>query len=838
MIRGGSFRSRICGLLTFLTIEAIVIADPFRPWLPFSIWTMDRNSFSVAGVLAFTALALVGGFLPESFPGLKPLPITFPLIGACLILYGLPPAAGLAVITVAIVAFRLAAIEGEGTSVPLKVVSPTLAGIGVGLLTADISGISLPYELVDRGGFNLDATLVTGGFLVAGTIFAALVARHLDAGRRDRSSRSELASTTMGAIVATAATLAAAQAVRVWGLGPVALWGVAPCAAMAPLALTVSRERRRRRRSEGWAKGITEILEAVALTIEAKDRVSARHLRRMRALAAGLGRRLGLSEEELSRLDLAALLHDIGKLTVPEWILSKPGSLTDEEFQKMTAHSATGARILEAVPFARDVAPLVRHHHERFDGNGYPDGLAGLAIPLGARILAVVDAMDSITSERAYHHALGEVETLAYLQAKAGTIFDPRIVRTLVENLGELRAEMEAAAPAQPDRRETQAGARALAKAGTEEEARGKIQDVLDTIASAHLEVYSLHEIGQALGKVLNVEESLSLIAGRLGSLFHFTTCAVYVMDRERGVLVPRLTAGRGADRLREHEIPLGQGLSGWAAQERRSILAAPPAEPLLRDGARSDFEGIEDSPDLAGLASCIAAPLMAEQELIGVVALYDTDRTPYSPAEERLLTLVGRQVGGAIRTGLLFESTQEHSLTDFLTGLPNARYMFVAMEEVTARAAETGEPVSILLMDLDGFGRINEEFGHSAGDRYLIGVSKVIRGQMRDQDTCVRYSGDEFLAILPGVSREGAKQVAARIRAAVEGFQVDGPSRRRTSLSVSIGDATFSLDGGDLESVLAAAQDRLTTEKTMHHARSSSPTLLPFRRPKESSNN
>jgi len=353
------------------------------------------------------------------------------------------------------------------------------------------------------------------------------------------------------------------------------------------------------------------------------------------------------------------------------------------------------------------------------------------------------------------------------------------------------------------------------------------------------MEIYSLHEIGQALGKALNVEESLSLIAGRLGSLFHFSACAVYVVDRERGILVPRLAAGRGADSLRAHEIPLGAGLSGWAAQERRSILGVPSSEPLLRDGARSDFDGIEDRSDLAGLVSCVAAPLMSDQELVGVIALYDTEKATYNSAEERLLTLVGRQVGGAIRTGLLFERTQEHSLTDFLTGLPNARYMFVAMDEVTSRAAETGEPVSILLMDLDGFGRVNEEFGHSTGDRYLIGVSKAIRSQMRDQDTCVRYSGDEFLAILPGVTREGAKQVAERIRATVESFTVDSASRRRTSLTISIGDATYSLDGKDLEAMMAAAQDRLTTEKTMRHARqSNSTTLLPFRRHKESSNN
>ncbi|HXI01771.1 MAG TPA: sensor domain-containing diguanylate cyclase, partial [Candidatus Saccharimonadales bacterium] len=218
------------------------------------------------------------------------------------------------------------------------------------------------------------------------------------------------------------------------------------------------------------------------------------------------------------------------------------------------------------------------------------------------------------------------------------------------------------------------------------------------------------------------------------------------------------------------------------------------------------------------------------DNEILGVITLYDTDENPYSVEEERLLAMVSRQVTPAVRTGLLFESSREHTLTDFLTGLPNQRYIYVAMDQEIARARQTGDPLSILIMDLDGFAHINEEHGRQVGDRYLIGASKVIRSQMRDPDTCVRYSGDEFVAILPGVGREGAMQVVERIRAAVESFSIPGEDRRPIRLTVSVGSATSSLDGETWEEMMSAAQDRLSREKTLRRAsRLSGSTLLPF---------
>jgi len=831
-------RSHAALLLSVLAVEAALITDPIRPWLPFSLWTFEASHVSAAGILSFAGLALVGGLLPLSFPGLRPLPTTFPLIAACLLLYRLPPAAALACATV-LLGWWSRGTEGSDAAPGAGAKAhPTLAGLGLGLVVADLSGYALPTEPIERGSLDLAATLVTGALLSAGAVAAAFVARHLAGGAGGRPSRRDWTMTLAAAPAAAALALAAAQAVRIWGVGPVALLLMPPFAVMAPLAVSLSRERRAAAALRRRTDGVLDIIEALALAIEAKDHTSARHLRRMRTLAAGLGRRLGMSEDDLVRLDLAALLHDVGKLAVPEWILSKPGRLTAEEHQKMTAHSETGAGILEAVPYAREAAPLVRHHHEHYDGTGYPAGLAGVEIPLGSRILAVVDAVDSLTSERAYRLAVGKEQALAYIREKAGTLFDPRVAKTLVDNFDALESEAEAPAAASIAFEAEGSGEAAKTRDASRTASAlqpPQIQEVLDTIASSHMEIYSLHEIGEALGKALNVEESLSLIAGRLSRLFHFSACAVFVCDRERERLVPRLAAGEGAELLRTLCIPIGSGVSGWAAKEGRSLIVAPPSDPLLKHGARSDLEALAAHPEMAALTSCLVAPLMAEPEVVGVIALYDTAANPYSPAEERLLTMVGRQVGRAVRNGLLFERTQEATLTDALTGLPNTRYMFVAMEQELCRARDTGAPLSILIMDIDSFAQVNEEFGHPAGDRYLIGVSKVIRTLMRDRDTCVRYSGDEFVAILSGVAREEAMHVAGRIRRAVRDFSIEGRSGRRIRTTISLGHATLSLDGETFEEIILVADERLSREKIDRRSRDlAGAAFLPFRRPKQ----
>src|SRR4051794_33401046 len=259
-------------------------------------------------------------------------------------------------------------------------------------------------------------------------------------------------------------------------------------------------------------------IEALALAIDAKDQTSQSHIRRVQLYAAALARALGMRENDIQGVKTAALLHDIGKLAVPEHILSKPGPLTPEEFQKIRAHPKVGADIISAVPFPYPVSPLILSHHERWDGKGYPAGLKGEDIPLGARILSVVDYFDALMAERPYHKAMGFDAAVGLLQQEAGKGLDPRVVDKFIELLPEL--QRDALTLEQTMRRtstsEEQPNAVGRPATGLTPEPAKK--NVFDDIALAHREIYALYEIAQAMGTSLGVADTMALISAKLSN--------------------------------------------------------------------------------------------------------------------------------------------------------------------------------------------------------------------------------------------------------------------------------------------------------------------------------
>src|SRR5688572_22657628 len=249
-------------------------------------------------------------------------------------------------------------------------------------------------------------------------------------------------------------------AVRVYAGGALA----ASCAAVAASVLSVSvvwlvpltaatlyfvyRGYLRRIEDErGNAQQLAELnlatIEALALAIDAKDQATPNHIRRVQAYSTGLARALGMSDTEVQGIRTAALLHDIGKLAIPEHILAKPGPLTPEEFQKVRIHPEVGAEILKSVPFPYPVVPIIQSHHERWDGRGYPAGLKEDEIPLGARVVCIADYYDALTSDRPYHKAISPEAAVALLQQEAGKALDPRVVDAFVAALPGLTAEIE-----------------------------------------------------------------------------------------------------------------------------------------------------------------------------------------------------------------------------------------------------------------------------------------------------------------------------------------------------------------------------------------------------------
>ena len=529
-------------------------------------------------------------------------------------------------------------------------------------------------------------------------------------------------------------------------------------------------------------------IEALALAIDAKDQMAHDHIRRVQIYATGLARALGMSDSEIHGVKTAALLHDVGKLAVPEHILVKQGPLTAEEFQKVRVHPQVGAEIVGRVPFPYPVAPIILSHHERWDGRGYPDGLRGKDIPLGARILSVVDHFDALTSERPSHKKMTDEAAQDLLEREAGEALDPTIVDAFLRLLPTLAIE---SSPGMTEDTPT-----------TDEVER---PTVFENIALAHREIYALYEIAQTMGTSLGVADTMALISSKMANLVPFSACALFVYMEAADNLRCRFATGTDAELLQQLVVPNGQGLVGWVGRNRRPLVNARPEADL--DAAA---KGTTTS-----LQSALICPLVFGDRFIGALAVYDTGEGAYEDDHRRLLDRVCEQAAAVIHNAIVFERTQADSLTDSLTGLPNTRFMFLHLTRELARAGRLGAEVSLLVLDLDDFKKINDNYGHQVGDHALRDVAAALRAAIRPYDICVRYAGDEFIVLLPGCGREEADHKRVELQRAVERIVFDAQSGQDVRLSVSAGAAVFPEDGETYEALLGKADSRMYRNKS-----------------------
>ena len=290
-------------------------------------------------------------------------------------------------------------------------------------------------------------------------------------------------------------------------------------------------------------------IEALALAIDAKDHTTHEHLHRVRTYAIEIAKELGLSAEELDALRAAALLHDIGKLAVPDHIINKPGRLTPEEFEKMKIHPIVGADILEKVAFPYPVAPIVRSHHEKMEWQRLSGWAQGEEIPIGARILAAVDCLDALASDRQYRKALPLDEAMKQVAAEAGTAFDPKVIEILQRRYLELEQQCDSQVWKRQERihtvsatRWSEASSRPPGLNRTSTAVAAARADFLSSIASARQEAHTLFELSQDLGNSLSLDESLSLVAMRLRKLVPYDSIVAFI--RKGDLLVPEFVSG------------------------------------------------------------------------------------------------------------------------------------------------------------------------------------------------------------------------------------------------------------------------------------------------------
>jgi putative nucleotidyltransferase with HDIG domain len=371
-------------------------------------------------------------------------------------------------------------------------------------------------------------------------------------------------------------------------------------------------------------------VETLAMAIDAKDDVTHSHVRRVQAYALGLARALGVEDEQaLKAIEAAALLHDTGKLAVPEHILNKPGKLSVAEFEKMKRHVDVGADILSLVDFPYPVVPIVRCHHESWDGTGYPRGVAGTDIPIGARILSVVDCFDALTSDRPYRSALTTEQAFEILRARSGNMYEPLVVDTFIRvhaditsgvivdssaHRNVLRQISQGSAPAPPCPLPPVVIPPAVS------------EDLLAFVRLARL----------AAGDV-TLPDVLALASTLVTGIPEDVTIAWFLVDEATERLVFADGAGAVAQHLRGTTIGIGEGLSGWVAAQRQVIVNSEAALDLGDRAANLRLE------------SCLSVPLVAGNVTVGTLTLYSPRRAAFSEDQSQMLQMIAPHVAQAI---------------------------------------------------------------------------------------------------------------------------------------------------------------------------------------------
>lgn len=558
-------------------------------------------------------------------------------------------------------------------------------------------------------------------------------------------------------------------------------------------------------------------LEAFATAVDAKDQITHEHVKRVQIYAEGLAQLLRLSESDIKALHAGALLHDIGKIAVPDYILNKPGKLTAAEFDRMKIHTIVGAQILERIGFPYPLVPVVRHHHERWDGNGYPDGLQGEGIPLTARILTVVDCFDAVREDRQYRKGLTRDQAIEFLIRDKGKHYDPQIVDLFIENLPRFEAQVakikKGALAFSPVRIEaTEAIRKALPAAGLMDSAASeKPIEYLQMIRAAHQssqEILSLFEIAQLFNASLDIHETIPQAIKLLESLISFDTCVVYLLDEYGDTAGAHYVVGKNSENFFDHVVQVGGGVTGWVLANNATFANTDPKLDLSFLGAKG-----EDYRTLA------VQPLTSHKQKYGAISLYSQTVGAYSEQQLRGLEQVAKLFSDALRNAALFKELKAQAMTDLLTGLPNMRYLREVFDEEEALPIDERQPLALVMMDLDNFKQVNKAVGRLDGDRALRQIAELMRAQLRRHDVLVRYTSDKFVALRRGIQREAIGEVAVRMQATLFDFRPAALQATEVKLRISIGQAHQGQDGYTLDELIAVAEKRLLVDKAARHS-------------------
>lgn len=555
-------------------------------------------------------------------------------------------------------------------------------------------------------------------------------------------------------------------------------------------------------------------IKSLALAIDAKDQYTHQHILRVQRYAVGIAKHMGLSGAELEGVNTGALLHDIGKLGVPEYVLLKPGRLTEEEFAKIKKHPEIGAAILDPVEFPWPVLPAVKYHHEKWNGTGYPDGLKGEEIPLTARILAVADVYDALTSTRSYRTAWPHEKALAVIQKDAGTHFDPAIVDVFSQVIEGIITEMAA-----------EGDGPLIVRPDTEKSSTSKSAQAARDIQRASSELWAMYEVVQTLSSSLGLQETAEILARKLEAIFPGVACLFLL--KEEGKLSVCAAVGVNAEYFASSHTINELSRSLRVVNSRKAFLGAFDPDDLML--ASSEFSVWRT------LRSALIIPVVHQGEILGSINMYHPDVDAFGMNDMELLEAMAERAAMALYNGMLYDRTRSDAKTDPLTGAYNIRYLTHYLEQRCSRdtaapatenapAAPQGSapvpptvPFALLCLDLDAFKPINDNFGHQKGDEVLNELASIFRSTVGESNIVARYGGDEFLIVLEGADGDAAEAMARSIHQAVEAYDAGLIHYKlgKLRLGLCIGYACFPQDGKDYATLLSTADANMYRFKT-----------------------
>lgn len=678
---------------------------------------------------------------------------------------------------------------------------------------ARAAAASIAFELCAPFAFRqaegLSTRLILATAVLSGVASVLSFVRTLRPQRTTPRARREHAIWRPAAALLPLHVGSAAFALGAWTVyNDVGLIALAPALALAAALHLGHRQhclrlRRERDRSNGAARLFGRVVDAVGLVLDARDdetRTSPRGAQRVNGYASTLARTIvedpeamdldptDLAPEWVETVQVASALRNVGMLAVSSDGRAEPdGEPVDPE----KLHGLTGERLVERLGLPGDVGPAIRYHHERWDGRGFPDGLEGESIPLAARVLHLAEAIDEqVESGEFDDNAVARVR--AFVAQNAGKRFDPRLSALFCQ-----RAEEILSAGLEAERRHLVPRPHGAQEFSHALRRSRRLRTVLD-------------ELTRDLGSTLELHALVRLGLGRLLELGQAHSCALYLMHQDSGTLEAIDALGKASQTLRDQSFAPGEGLTGWVYKTRRAVENADRRVDL---GEASSSESREER--------LFAYPLVHGDECLGVVVLLGADAETRGEEASSMLQRGVASIARALRHALLYEQTREHSMTDALTRLPNARALRSHFSKELARARRTNTPLSVVVMDLDRFKPINDTFGHQTGDRVLNEVANILRRTFRACDHVCRWAGDEFAALLPEADVTSAQAIVERVQSAIENAEIELAPGVTATIGISAGVAVYPEQGGDLEELLSHADQAMYVDKAERHARS-----------------